>query len=305
MFWIIGILLLLTGCGENQTVSGYVEAIYLDYSAPVAGRLIYRPHYDGQTIISGDLIFALSENPEQEQLQSLEAKMEQATWVLKDLEKGLRIDDLAYLQANIDGAMADVRYWTQNLERLTTLSEESRYQDAIDQAKQSLEKARSSHSAASSKFKSGKLGERSDLILAKRAEIKSIKADINELQWYLAQKKRNINFSGRVKDIYYELGEWVSAYSTIMTIENVNERYVVFYLNQKQLSRVAMGDSVTVQSADKSQSLAKIVYISDHAEFTPPIVYSTTQSELYRFMVKAQLQTSRFLHPGQPVEIEL
>jgi HlyD family secretion protein len=253
----------------------------------------------------GDLIFSLSESPELEQLQAIEAEIEQATWKLKDLEKGLRVNDLAYLQANTDSAKADVHYWEQNLARLEQLSSESRSQDEMDQAKQSLDKANAVLNASKAKLKSGKLGERSDIVMAKRAAVKQLKARQKELQWYMQQKKRNISFSGRVKEIHYEVGEWISAYQPIMTVEDVSRRYVVFYLNQVELNEIAMGDSVTVLSANKSRSVAKIVYISDHAEFTPPIVYTISQGELYRFKVKAELQSSRFLHPGQPVIIEL
>lgn len=305
-WWLLGIVLLLGGCDASKDrVSGYVEAVYVDYSAPVSGRLTYRPRYEGETIVEGDMLFQLSENPESDQLMGVEAELEKANWELRDLEKGLRADDLAYLQANVDSSEVECEYWEQNVKRLEKLSPESRSEDEMDQARKSLGKARSKLEGAKAKLKSGKLGERSDLILAKRASIKAMKAKKQELEWYLEQKKRNIHFSGRVKEIYYEIGEWVKAYQPIMTIEAVNRRQVIFYLNQMQLDQVTMGDTVTVISSNQSQSMAKIVFISDHAEFTPPIVYTTSQGELYRFKVKAELQSSRFLHPGQPVSIEL
>lgn len=305
MIYLLLGLLLLAGCDSEEGVSGYVEAVYVDYSSPVSGKLTYRPRYDGETVIAGDLLFSLSLSPEKEKSEKVEAEIERANWVLKDLEKGLRSDDLAYLQANVDGANADLRYWRGYLERLEGLSEDNRSQDELAQATQSLEKAKSVLEASKAKLKSGKLGERSDLILAKRAEIKALKAQAQELDWYLKQKKRNIDFSGRVKQIYYEVGEWVESFRPIMTIEDVNRRYVVFYLNQKELDRVVMGGNVRVSSASGVSARAKIVFISDQAEFTPPIVYTTKQGELYRFMVKAELEASQYLHPGQPVTVKI
>lgn len=305
-WWLFCIVICLGGCNDPmEGISGYVEAVYIDYSSPIAGRLTYRPRYDGENLSEGDLLFSLSESPELEQLQAIDAEIEQAVWILKDLEKGLRIDDVAYLQANIEGAKTDVHYWEQNLSRLEQLSQESRSQSEMDQAKKNLDKANAVLNASKAKLKSGKLGERSDLVLAKRSGIKQLKAKKKELEWYMQQKKGNINFSGRIKEIHYELGEWVNAYQSIMTVEDVSRRYVVFYLNQIELNKIEMGDTITVLSANKNRSVAKVVHISDHAEFTPPIVYTVSQGELYRFKVKAELQSSRFLHPGQPVIIEL
>lgn len=303
----LGLILLLSGCNGDfpHSVPGYIEGVYIDYSAPVAGRLSYRPQYDGENVVSGDLLFVLSEHPEKEKLEGIEAKIEQSSWQLKDLEKGLRVDDIAYLQANVDGAYADVEYWTQNLERLEQLGEDNLSLNELDVAKQNVQKSKSALDAARAKLKSGQLGERSDLVLAKRAEIKALKAKEKELSWYLTQKKKQADFTGKVKEIYYETGEWISAYKTIMTVEDSDRRYVVFYLNQVEIANIVMGDDVLIVSANNAVAKARVVFIADQAEYTPPIVYTVSQGELYRFKVKAELQTSQYLHPGQPVSVQL
>lgn len=307
MRWLLlGTLLLLGGCGpEKSVVPGYVEAVYVEFSSPVSGRLVHRPRNEGVKVAKGDHVFSLSESPEKEKLQGIEAEIERATWQLRDLEKGLRVDDLAYLQANVDSALADVHYWEQNLDRLELLSESSRSLDELDQARKNLQKAKSAFEASKAKLKSGKMGERSDLVLAKRAELKALAAKKQELKWYLNQKKILVGFDGRVKEIYYEKGEWVKAYSPILTIENMQKRHVIFYLTQFELDRIAMGDIVEVQSASKGKVEARIIYISDNAEFTPPIVYTTQQGDLYCFKVKAELRSTTYIHPGQPVTIKL
>jgi HlyD family secretion protein len=52
---------------------------------------------------------------------------------------------------------------------------------------------------------------------------------------------------------------------------------------------------------------AKITYISNEAEYTPPVIYSNETREKLVFMVEAHpsVADANRLHPGQPVTVVL
>jgi len=52
--------------------------------------------------------------------------------------------------------------------------------------------------------------------------------------------------------------------------------------------------------------IGKVSYISSHAEYTPPVIYSRESRAKLVFMIESVFdpQISANLHPGQPVDVE-
>ena len=52
--------------------------------------------------------------------------------------------------------------------------------------------------------------------------------------------------------------------------------------------------------------IGKVSYISPHAEYTPPVIYSKESRNKLVFMVEAVFDpaTAAKLHPGQPVDVQ-
>lgn len=71
-------------------------------------------------------------------------------------------------------------------------------------------------------------------------------------------------------------------------------------------SRFCAGQRITVSFDGREMPVpAKISFISDQAEYTPPIIYSAQTRAKLVFMAEA-VPDARFaecLHPGQPVEV--
>jgi HlyD family secretion protein len=52
--------------------------------------------------------------------------------------------------------------------------------------------------------------------------------------------------------------------------------------------------------------IGKVSYISPHAEYTPPVIYSRESRDKLVFMGEAMFDpaTAAKLHPGQPVDVQ-
>ena len=79
-----------------------------------------------------------------------------------------------------------------------------------------------------------------------------------------------------------------------------------FFVPETTLGRLQRGQSVTVACDGCPATVAaRIVFISDRAEFTPPVLYSRDNRAklVYRVEARPAPADAAKLHPGQPVDV--
>ena len=81
-----------------------------------------------------------------------------------------------------------------------------------------------------------------------------------------------------------------------------------FFAPEATLGKLQVGQVVTVHCDGCSHDVnAKINYMSQQAEYTPPVIYSKDSQAKLVFLVEAQpveLRDASLLHPGQPVSVK-
>ena len=83
---------------------------------------------------------------------------------------------------------------------------------------------------------------------------------------------------------------------------------VRFFVPQAVVGSLASGRPVAIQCDGCGAEIpAAISYISNEAEFTPPVIYSNETRSKLVFMVEARPSPDNAtrLHPGQPVSVTL
>lgn len=80
-----------------------------------------------------------------------------------------------------------------------------------------------------------------------------------------------------------------------------------FFIPEKRAAALHIGDTVTVSMDGASPVSAKVTYIAQNAEYTPPVIYSNETRSKLCFMAEAETdeRTAAGLHPGQPVSVVL
>jgi HlyD family secretion protein len=110
--------------------------------------------------------------------------------------------------------------------------------------------------------------------------------------------------SGLVQQVYYHVGEFVTAGSPVLTLRLTDQDKVRFYLSQDKMHRLSLGQNINIQVDGMNQSIpAKISYIASAAEFTPPVIYSKDSRTKLVFLIEAQLEVGQSLNPGMPVDV--
>jgi HlyD family secretion protein len=153
-----------------------------------------------------------------------------------------------------------------------------------------------------------KLPARADEIRAAEADARAARAVLAQSEWRLAQRAVAAPAAGLVHDTYYTVGDWVPAGSPVVSLlppANVKAR---FYVPEPQLARLQPGMDVQLAcDGCRAPIAARIDYVSNRAEFTPPVLYSKENRGKLVFLVEARPSSAdaKTLKPGQPVDVTL
>jgi HlyD family secretion protein len=79
------------------------------------------------------------------------------------------------------------------------------------------------------------------------------------------------------------------------------------FVPEARVGSIHYGDTVRVTvDGVTTPFVGKVSYISPHAEYTPPVIFSRESRDKLVFMIESvfEPEISVNLHPGQPVDVE-
>ncbi len=121
----------------------------------------------------------------------------------------------------------------------------------------------------------------------------------------LSDTKITAPVSGTLTLKSVEVGELVKGGVPIITIADLSKVYLMVYIPEKTIGRVALGEVayVMVDSYPEEKFEGKITYISPKAEFTPKNIQTKEERVTQVFGVKIQIPNpSQKLKPGMPAD---
>src|SRR5205807_4430103 len=128
-----------------------------------------------------------------------------------------------------------------------------------------------------------------------------------QAEWNFNQKKQTAPQTGLVYDTLYRQGEWVAAGKPVVVLLPPQNIKVRAFVPEIQIGAIHYGQTVRVTvDGVRDPFIGKVSYISPHAEYTPPVIYSRESRAKLVFMVEAVFDpaTAAKLHPGQPVDVQ-
>lgn len=270
--FLLTIVLVLMGCNEkDDSYNGYIDADLIYLSANFSGRLTDLAVLRGQSIQKDQFLFKLEQTSEQ---------------------YGVEMSQLSdkSLLAQRAQILSKIHYGEINYARVLKMrSHEAASQNDLDVAKNDLSVLKE------------KLAEID-------AQIKSSEVNVADNQWRMQRKESFSPDEGIVFDTYYNKGEFVQAGQPVLALITSQHIKVVFFVPETELAKIKLDEKIKV-SADGNPKLAvgKIFYISNIAEYTPPIIYSREERQRLVFRVEANVISPQLkaLHLGQPVTLEL
>ncbi len=130
---------------------------------------------------------------------------------------------------------------------------------------------------------------------------------VTQAEWNFNQKRQAAPQAGLVYDTLYRQGEWVAAGKPVVALLPPQNIKVRAFVPETRVGSVHYGDEVRVAvDGVRDPFVGKVSYISPHAEYTPPVIYSRESRAKLVFMIESVFdpEVSANLHPGQPVDVE-
>ncbi len=110
-----------------------------------------------------------------------------------------------------------------------------------------------------------------------------------------------------IQDVYFWPGELVAASQPILALLPPENRKIRVYVPEPQLAKFSLGASIEISCDNCPTGLkARVIYISQQAEFTPPVIFSLQERGKLVFRVDARLDDNRLTLPlGLPITARL
>lgn len=293
-----------------QTYQGYVEAEFIHVAAPVGGALAELRVARGQAVEAGAPLFALEQDYERAALAVATHSLKQAMDRLSNLQKGQRPTELAAIRARLGQADTSLKLAQVEYERRRKLfAEQTISAEEMDRSRTEYElKVQQVREAAANLTTAG-LGARTDEVAAAQAEVESAKARVEQAAWTLNQKSQAAPAAGLVFDTLFTRGEWVAAGRPVAVLLPPENLKVRFFVPEKAVGALGIGQEARVSFDGAAAPVpVRLSYISQQAEYTPPVLFSSDSRAKLVFLVEAvplDSQGAKALHPGQPVDIRI
>ncbi|MGO4409320.1 MULTISPECIES: HlyD family secretion protein [unclassified Brevundimonas] len=277
--------------------TGYVVARNLYMAAPTAGTIVALSVERGHRVEAGAPLFRIDPT-------SLGARADQAAAQVNQSEASLAADaaaldkaraDLAAAQVEFDRTVSDLnRYLAAEREKAGSVAAQQ-----IDQARTAAVTAQRHRDAAATDVSAA-----TARIAASRAQILGGRAGVVDARRQLSQLSPTAPVAARVEDVMYQVGEWVEANAPIVSLVPDGQVKVRFYVPEAMVNAYRPGAAVAVGCDGCPTGMtARVDYVANRPEYTPPIIYSLATRDKLVFLVEAVPSAPRSLTPGQPIDV--
>jgi HlyD family secretion protein len=137
-------------------------------------------------------------------------------------------------------------------------------------------------------------------------DLKSIDVQIAKINDQIAKSKIINPINGTVLTKYAEPGEITAFGKPLYKIADISEMTLRIYVSEKQLSKIKVGQNVTVKidgDQDMKSYQGTISWIASSAEFTPKIIQTKEERVNLVYAVKVKVKNDGSLKIGMPAEM--
>jgi HlyD family secretion protein len=301
---------LMSGCpgSAGPAVTGYVEGDYV-FVAPVeSGRIARVAVRRGQRVASGEILAELVADDVVNARAEADSKLKEAQAKLENLLIGKRPEEIAVMEATLAAARADLVEAEANYRRQTELVERRVVSEATaDQARSRRDQARARVIQFEGEIAVARLGARTQEIEAARRSVEAARATLAQAEWRLGERTLKAPSDGVVDDVVRHAGETAGPTAPVISMLPDGARKIRLYVPEPMLARVRVGDRLPFGCDSCTSGLAaRVTYIANTPEYTPPVIYSVENRQKLVVLVEAALDgEAARLAPGQIVDVRL
>lgn len=287
--------------------TGYVEGIYTlvapVQTAQVAEVLVAR----GDRVAAGAVLATMESRDAEIALAEAGANLARAEAALTDLLQGARPEEIRVIEANLISARAQRDEALRRRERFTELADRGVATDAqLDDAVTAVEVADAAVAQIEAQLAVARLPARPQAIAQAEASQRAAEAARDRAQWALDQRVLSLPMTVSVVDVIRQPGEIAGPSAPVLSVLGEGAVKLRLYVPEARVSGIRVGDALAVHCDGCAEGLrARITYISDQPEFTPPVIYSLENRQTLVYLIEAAPEDGTRLNPGQIVDVAL
>jgi HlyD family secretion protein len=305
-------LTVLRGNGDDVALeaSGTVEATEAQLGFQSAGRLAEVRVREGDRVLAGDTLALLDRAELEARRAQAAAQLAGARALLAELEAGARSEERAQAREALRAASERLGDARRDVDRVRRLFEAGALsQEAYDKARLAFEVAQAQRDQAQQASQLVETGPRRERIDAQRAAVQHAEAAVRQSDAALGNAVIRAPMGGVVTVRDREVGETVGAGAPVLTIMNLDDRWVRIYIREDRIGAVRLGQRADI-AADTYPGRrygGEVAFIASEAEFTPRTVQTAEERVKLVYAVKVRIVTDATydLKPGVPADVTL
>ncbi|MGE5508783.1 MAG: HlyD family secretion protein [Chitinophagales bacterium] len=290
------------------TTSGTIEATDVPVAAEVAGKVAAVLVEEGQRVRAGEPLAKLDTTALSIQLEQARAALKMAQARLAEAQAGPRAAQVRQTDELARQASAALEGAQKNFDTVKQLYDQGvAPKTQLDAATTALDTARAQAKAARAQADLVKQGATAEQLKQLEAQVEQASASVKLAEWSLDRATVKAPVDGSVIRRLVEPGALISPGATLATLSNPEDLWLRVYVPENQLSlvKVGMEAQVEVDSYPGRRFRAKVVSISDQAEFTPRNVQTKQERATTVYAVKLRLDEGLRgeLKAGMPADV--
>jgi HlyD family secretion protein len=255
---------------EPLVLQGEVEATQVKISSKIPGRIDQIAVKKGQKIQKGDFVFSINSPEINAKLADATAARAAAEAQSRKAINGAQAEDIAAAQSTYIKAEAAAQFAEKTFARIAKLYEEGVVpEQQRDEVETKMKAARQTANAAESIWEKAQKGARIEDKTSAAALVHRADAAIAEVEAYLAETSIKAISDGEVSGVNAEEGELVPTGFPVVTITNLEDIWVTFFVREDYLVHFKLGTTfkASIPGLDNQSFEFKVNYISAAGDF--------------------------------------
>ena len=287
--------------------TGYVEGEFT-LVAPVEVAQVRKVNVARGDRLPADTLLVEMERQDAEiALAQAAAALAQAESHLADLREGKRPEEIQVIEADLASAEAQADEARRVRDRMVSLAERGAVNTATrDDAVTAADVAAARVAQVKADLAVARLPARPQAIAEAEAAVAGARAARDRAKWNLDQRRLSLPVPVTVFDVIRTGGEIAGPAAPVLSVLGDDAVKLRLYIPETAFSQIAIGDALKVHCDGCGPDLtARVTYIADQAEFTPPVIYSLQNRQKLVYLVEARPAPGSGLKPGQIVDVAL
>lgn len=287
---------------------GSVEGDYVRLAPIETARIVSMAGQRGGRVAAGDVLAVLEEDDVAIAERDAAARLDQARADLANLRLGKRAEEIAVQEATLASAKAQALDAEKVLNRKRDLFDRGfAAQSDLDQATTARDVAMARVTEIAANLAVMKLPARADEIAAAESRVAQAQAALDQARWRRDQRRLRAPAAGQIADVIRHPGDVAGPAAPALLLLPDGAVKLRFFVPQAAIATLALGQEVGVACDGCAAGLtARVSYIANEPEFTPPVIYSNEARQKLVYLVEARPDgAATTLKPGQIVDVTL